>query len=679
MKSLVIHCAACIASFLVIVGAAHAQEAPRERASDPLPPGAVARLGTVHFSHGRGVSDCALSPDGTLLATVGGDDRVLLWNTSTAELTATLRGSASVIKSVAFSHDGTLLAAGCNGPEGAFGDKVQLWDVAARKLRSEFDCERTTVNSLVFSPTELTLALATSSGVQAYSGIQIWDVQKAPQWKQTVPRLGADERFQFTPDGRALAVTASNRTLVLWSLAEEAWSEPVVPKTSTIYRFAFSDDGKFLAFRGAFNTFRPYVGDRLFVFDRVQKKIVSDPQIVGNSALDMAFRAGTTTLISGGVRGWVEKRDILPGGKVTATPETSGSTQRLCLAARSNLAAILVKDWTSRHVQLWDLSTMKRHLPNEGHPGPVQVLQFSPDGRRLYSGGNDGTLCCWDIATGSKLFRWRVSTNSVASLIWSPGDRELVTAANDEFVKFWDPTGEQTEPVRLLHVPNASLDAVAFSSDGSELATSLHHPSDGFRLGLWDAQTLANKAIVPTGSIIDLVYTPDGKQLIGCGNSVRDRETGFGRFKEGALKSWTIRGKLQSAAQLEYESPAAFARVSPDGKWLAVRGVDVFIELWDTTTWKRVTKISSEFSRGTGPDSRSTYEPRFQFTSDSKRLIYGDGHEQKLFDLATQTSQLLPRNEISSGMVVAVSRDGTRYATADFHGTILVWTLPKNP
>src|SRR5262249_16810318 len=94
---------------------------------DPLPEGAVARLGTVRWRHGDQVLALAYSPEGRRLASGSMDESVHLWEARTGRLLRVLRGHDAWVDGVYFTPDNKRLIS-CGKDKTA-----RVWDVATGK------------------------------------------------------------------------------------------------------------------------------------------------------------------------------------------------------------------------------------------------------------------------------------------------------------------------------------------------------------------------------------------------------------------------------------------------------------------------------------------------------------------------------------------------------------------
>jgi WD40 repeat protein len=130
---------------------------------DPLPDGALARLGTVRFRQGNSIHTLAISPDGKIIASAGSPSTIQLWDALTGKRIRCLESSEPWIYSLAFLPDGkTLLSSG-------EGQAILFWDVATGKQIRRIPKAG---SRLAIAPDGKRMASADSLSVS----VRIWDV-----------------------------------------------------------------------------------------------------------------------------------------------------------------------------------------------------------------------------------------------------------------------------------------------------------------------------------------------------------------------------------------------------------------------------------------------------------------------------------------------------------------------
>ncbi len=380
---------------------------------------------------------------------------VFLYDAGTGALLAKreLDDQASVLKS---SHDGSALVFG------------GLWRNLFRLDSDTLDIVQRYLGH--FAPI-VDVAFPSDGGLVSTSRdgtLRLWDDEGRTT---TVYNAGSGYAFCTTlPDGRVLAL--SERVLEFDSHGRS--SRVLRGHEGFVYNLVFSRDGSRIASTA-------WKEDVVNVWDPDQARLVASYPAAATgehygSDMDavpaVAFSQDGRRLVTG-TRRATENRDLVTG-ETLLVPDVADPSERFLAtvghAGGVRLTARAVKspdgltwgsaepreDGDSFHayafssdglrlaachsewVDIYDVATGRNLGALQGSPAKVYCAEFSPDGTRIATGGNDATVRIWDASTYEQLVALRGHEQYVKALAWSPDGRRLVSASGDKTLRIWD-------------------------------------------------------------------------------------------------------------------------------------------------------------------------------------------------------------------------------------------------
>ena len=386
-----------------------------------------------------------------------------------------------------------------------------------------------------------------------------------------------------------------------------------------------------------------------------------------------------------------------PDGKLLASGNRDGSLQLWDVATREHQATFTghpdpitsvafspdgkTLGSSDGTLQLWDVATGESwDVDTKGKVGkvgrfPTSVV-FGPDGKTLITTSSYGGLFkLWTESIGARKATLFWELQDARSVAFSPDGKTLASGSQDGKVQLWDVTTGKHKATFTGHF--TGITSVAFSPDGKTLASG----SDDFTVRLWDVTTGKHKATLgpQSSSVTHVAFSPDGKTLASASRdgTVRLLEADTGKHKA------TLTGHPFG--------PELIAAFSPDGETLTTIGSDGTVRLWDTNPQKLKALIAEGPSDGTvrlwdadpdtnpqklielflkGPDVDDIGVGSVAFSPDGETLAIAKEREVQLWDVAAREPQASFTGHVKC---VAFSPDGETLASASRDGT--VWLL----
>ncbi|MDX1417646.1 MAG: hypothetical protein R3293_25810, partial [Candidatus Promineifilaceae bacterium] len=298
-------------------------------------------------------------------------------------------------------------------------------------------------------------------------------------------------------------------------------------------------------------------------------------------------------------------------------------------------------------------------FPLTGHAETVVEIAFSADGSRLAVLSQDGLITVWAVNKGEELFTL-VSNEHTRRITFSPDGSKLVTVNDGGEVQIWDVSAAAEKEWLTLTGHDGAVNKLAYSPDGSLLATV----SNDETIKLWHTGSgrLYRTLQGHSAHIRAVTFCPDGSCLATAAN-------------DGKIKLWDMAAGLESITLDAYtdlplnpipENNVLDLAFTPDGRQLVSVGMDEVAEVWDTTTGERTMLLEGHWYNVVGT-AVSLDGRLIATTGPDGMMIIWDSQTGELLWIQ-ETSQYGSKD-------VAFSPDGNRAATADNDGTVRVWDL----
>jgi RNA polymerase sigma factor (sigma-70 family) len=606
-----------------------------DAAGDPLPPGAIARLGTTRFRFPGYDYQVFFLPEGDRVVWLNEGSTATYWDVVTGSVTTTFTDKDLFRAQVELSPDGERLALfGMPQTDKKPGPTtLRLYDLKASKtlwtvIPTDLS-DRANGQAVRFSP----------DGKQLFTlrdgEVRVWNVADGTEVRRE--RISG-EALAVSPDGKTVAI-ASRSGLFLWDSTGNDRPRQIGGK------------GRQDGFEGA-----------VFAPDgKTVRAIPSYGNVVPEFEVATGRRIGQMELRHG--------FSLNPDGSVVAVPEDSmvgGSKPRSALVLKdvktgkelrrlstesSNLrgggpkqgiGALWSKDGSrvatvaGERLWVWDTATGKLLSPTKpGHDGMIGDLTFAPDGR-VFTAGNDNTIRAWETATGKELYKLSLAGWAKGVAVSPDGSLLAGNGTGDDF-RVWDArTGK--EVFKLLgHGRIGGQRRIRFSADDQTLLSY----GDDYYVRAWDMATGKLKAEVRYWPRFALAPGQTEEEAEAQGGGHLDRVMDLGSDGNTFIQS---RGKDVEVIAVDthkerarFEADPQFVAalaVSPDGKRLvtAGRGVpppakgqfqdrgngptEYVVTVWDLGEFKQIVRfrVVVPIPMWWGP---------LAFTPDGKRVVTG--------------------------------------------------------
>lgn len=596
----------------------------RDAFGDPLPPGAVARLGTVRFRAAAYAYDVLISPDGAALVSGHEDGLIRFFEKESGALIRSVSAHEGGVRDMAFAGGGRLFSVGWDG-------RAVEWTARGERVKTLVEEDAALVS----------LAVSGDGGLIAYGRVD-GRVELSGKAVTLEPAGGRVDGLAFSPDGGRLAAASWDKTVRLYDLAKGG-APKTLPEADAVYAVAFSEDGRWLASGGR--------SARITVWDAGTGRRVRRWRAHGAGVTSLRFVGDD--ILSTGADGSVARFDAKTGKTLFSTSIPSARELRSIAVVGDRIAV----GGAAGTIRFFGLGDGVEVHPIEGAP-PVEVtaIAFSSDGLSVVTGSAEGRLRVYDAQTGAHERTFGEGGPEILDVAFTEDGGVVSVDAEGNLRRFDRKSGRKIKERRV----GRDVAFGVFSKDADKLAL---YTGKALRTEALFPRKVLDRARVsgqPVAYAAGAFLVADGRKVSVGKRSfdVRNDVVGGDLFK-GEQVALLLRSNsdqqeiIFGAAGEEKRSvvvpvhQASKLRFSPDGAMIVVAGAYRHVR-------KSVVRGNGEWELLEAPAPEAVTPKLITLASGRMRPLKGhDGGARS----------------------VAFSPDGARVATGGVDSTVLIWDV----
>jgi WD40 repeat protein len=286
-----------------------------------------------------------------------------------------------------------------------------------------------------------------------------------------------------------------------------------------------------------------------------------------------------------------------------------------------------------------------------GHSRKVMAVAVSTDGETAVSGGTDGSVRAWNLATG----RVRVvmpgqDGGAVSSLALTADAVTAASGSADGTIRIWSLDSGKLQGSLPGHA--GAVSSLAIAQDGTTMVSG----GDDATIRLWDVQARHERVQLTghTDGVRSVAITMDGKHAISGS-------------RDGSIRVWDLAAECETAMLTGHDGPVLAVGVSADGQLAVSGGGDGSVRIWDLAD-SRQTAILTGHTGGVMSVS----------VSEDGRIAASAGSDDgtvRIWDLRDRRQAAVLTGHDGWVRSVAISSDGSLAVSGGSDGAVRVWDL----